>query len=570
MDSARVEDPLEGFNEEFKPANGEIEQQKEEITDLVEQRGIDEEQIVQFRQFTAAGEEWHHGMTKQLVRKVDFHLLPMIGLMYMLNFLDRNNLAQARLGTLEEDLGMTGTDFNLATSILFVGYILMQLPSNLLLTRVRPSIYLGAAMTIWGTISAAQAATQTFGSLVACRFCLGFGKRLNFYFLTVWCLNSKVLYQNRKFELNLRSKGLGSVVSRYLQHVANIAAAEAPFFPGAVFLMSSWYTRSELALRIAWFYFGHSLANAFGGLLGAGVLAGLSGARGISGWRWLFIIEGSITILSAICSMFVLPNYPATTSWLSQEERAYAQWRLIKDAGEADAAGAASIKEGVMMALRDPRLYLFTLLQHASLLSQTFQYFFPTILQTLGYGNIQTLLLTAPVWIAAFLVSLVVTYTSGRFADRSIHIVCLMLISVVGNVIVVSTLNTAVRFFALFLLPLGAVPAYQIILAWVANSFPRPLVKRSVCISFANMIGNSANIYGTYMYPSSDEPRYLKGGSATAADALLVALLAIVARLVLQRQNKKLATREAFESDGHSAEAGGREGSAPAGFRYIL
>lgn len=79
--------------------------------------------------------------------------------------------------------------------------------------------------------------------------------------------------------------------------------------------------------------------------------------------------------------MFVLPNYPATTSWLSQEERAYAQWRLIKDAGEADAAGAASIKEGVMMALRDPRLYLFTLLQHASLLSQTFQYFFPTILQ---------------------------------------------------------------------------------------------------------------------------------------------------------------------------------------------
>ncbi|KAI0384737.1 putative MFS transporter [Hypomontagnella monticulosa] len=497
MENARADDPKEGL----KTANEVIEHQKEEITDVARKRGIDEEQIAQF---TGASEEWHHGMTKKLIRKVDLHLLPMLGLMYMLNFLDRNNLAQARLGTLEEDLGMTGTDFNLATSILFVGYILMQLPSNLLLTRVRPSLYLGAAMTIWGTISAAQAATQTFGSLVACRFCLGF--------------------------------------------------AEAPFFPGAVFLMSSW--RSELALRIAWFYFGHSLANAFGGLLGAGVLAGLSGARGISGWRWLFIIEGSLTIFSAICSTFVLPNYPATTSWLTQEERAYAQWRLIKDAGEADAADASSIKEGVMLALRDPRLYLFTLLQHASLLSQTFQYFFPTILQTLGYGNIETLLLTAPVWMAAFLVSLVVTYTSGRFSDRSIHIVCLMLISVAGNVIVVSTLNTAVRFFALFLLPLGAVPAYQIILAWVANSFPRPLVKRSVCISFANMIGNSANIYGTYI--------------ATAADALLVALLAIVARLVLQRQNKKLAAREAFESDGHSAEAGGREGTAPAGFRYIL
>lgn len=126
-------------------------------------------------------------------------------------------------------------------------------------------------------------------------------------------------------------------------------------------------------------------------------------------------------------------------------------------------ADASSIKEGVMLALRDPRLYLFTLLQHASLLSQTFQYFFPTILQTLGYGNIETLLLTVPVWVVCFLVSLVVTYTSGRFADRSIHIICLMLISVAGNIIVVATLNNAVRFFALFLLPMGAVPAYQVI-----------------------------------------------------------------------------------------------------------
>lgn len=116
----------------------------------------------------------------------------------------------------------------------------------------------------------------------------------------------------------------------------------------------------------------------------------------------------------------------------------------------------------MLLALRDPRLYLFTLLQHASLLSQTFQYFFPSILQTLGYGNIQTLLLTVPVWVLTFLASLVVTYTSGRFADRSIHIICLIMISVAGNIIVVSTLNTAVRFFALFLLPLGAVPAYQV------------------------------------------------------------------------------------------------------------
>ncbi|KAI4866527.1 putative MFS transporter [Hypoxylon rubiginosum] len=521
-DTKIIEESPEGIK---VVVNEEVEHQREIIDAAARKHGIDEDQIALFRQFTAASAEWHDDTAKKLMRKVDLHLLPMLILMYMLNFLDRNNLAQARLGTLEADLGMTGTDFNLATSILFVGYILMQLPSNLLLTRVRPSTHLGVCMAIWGVISTAQAATRTFPALVVCRFFLGF--------------------------------------------------AEAPYFPGAIFLMSSWYTRSELALRIAWFYSGHSVANAFGGLLGAGVLGNLSGAHGIAGWRWLFIIEGSLTVFSAVCSIFILPDYPATTAWLTPEERAYARWRLVQDAGEADEADASSVKEGVMLALRDPRLYLFTLLQHCALLSQTFQYFFPTILQTLGYGNIQTLLLTVPVWVLTFLVSLVVTYTSGRFADRSVHIICLILVSVVGNIIVVASLNTAVRFFALFLLPMGAVPAYQIFLAWTAGSFPRPLVKRSACISIGNMVGNTANIYGTYMYPSSEGPRYLAGGAATAADCLLVAVLAVAARLVLQRQNKKLAAREAFESsDGHSPEppVGGRDATAAAasGFRYIL
>lgn len=286
--------------------------------------------------------------------------------------------------------------------------------------------------------------------------------------------------------------------------------------------------------------------------------------------RWLFIIEGTITVAVALCAAFVLPNYPATTKWLNAEERAYAQWRLHEDTGEDDYAEAASIKDGVMLALKDPRLYIFTLFQHLSLLSQSFQYFFPTIVQTLGFGKIETLLITAPVWIATFLVSLAVTYTSGRFNDRSFHIIALMLISVVGNIIVVSTLNTGARFFAMFLMPMGAVSAYQIILTWLANSFPRPLVKRSACISIANMIGNTANIYGPYMYPSTDEPRYLAGGAATAAVAFSVAAMAVLIRIILKKQNKKLSEREIMESNvgGNDTRAG--QDVRATGFRYIL
>ncbi|KAI5865948.1 allantoate permease [Durotheca rogersii] len=480
----------------------------------------DGKQEVLFQQFGSASQEWHTDMSKRLLRKVDLHLLPMLVLMYLLNFLDRNNLSQARLGTLEVDLGMAGTDFNLATSILFVGYLLMQLPSNLMLTRVPPSIYLGIAMAIWGVISACQAAVKSFGGLIACRFFLGF--------------------------------------------------AEAPFFPGAVFLMSSWYTRGELAHRIGWFYAGSSLANAFGGLLGAGVLGNLSGAHGISGWRWLFIIEGTITVGAALAAALILPNYPATTKWLSEEEKAYAQWRLVEDTGEADNADASTVMDGVRLAFKDPKLYLFTFLQHISLLSQTFQYFFPTIVKALGYDDIKTLLITAPVWLGTFLISLLVTWTSGRFNDRSIHIASLMMVSVAGWLIVTSTTSLGARFFAMFLMPFGAVSSYQIILAWVANSFPRPLVKRSVCISVANMVGNCANIYGSYMFPSRDGPRYAPGGYSTAAIAALVAVMTVIIRFVLIRSNKKLEERENFEASGQGAGAESDPDRRMVGFRYIL
>lgn len=365
----------------------------------VQEKGVDEEQKNFHAAFAGYDAQWHLRMKRKLLFKVDIHLLPLLVAMYLLNFLDRNNLSQARLGTLEKDLHMKGTDFNLATSILFVGYILMQLPSNLIITRVKPSRYIGVVMFIWGAISAAQGAAQSFSGLVVARFFLGF--------------------------------------------------VEAPFFCGAIMLMSSWYTRQELAHRIAWFYSGTSLANAFGGLIGAGVIGNLNGAHGISGWRWLFIIEGSITCGVAIIAFFILPNYPSTTVWLKSEERVYAEWRLLEDTGEADIITAAGLWTGLKLALRDLRVYIFLLLQHASLLSQTFQYFFPSIVKTLGYGSIETLLITAPVWIATFLISLVVTYTSGRTGDRSFHILILQSVAVIGNIIVVSTTNLGARFFAM-------------------------------------------------------------------------------------------------------------------------
>ncbi|KAJ5007386.1 MFS transporter prlL [Colletotrichum sp. SAR 10_99] len=314
--------------------------------------------------------------------------------LYLLNFLDRSNLAQARQGTLEADLGMSGTDFNLATSIFFVGYLLMQLPSNLLLTRVRPSFYLASSCCLWGVVSTCNAGAKTFTHLVVIRFFLGF--------------------------------------------------VEAPFFPGAVFLMSSWYTRAELTRRIAYLYAGNALANMFGGLLGAAILGNLEGDLGHA------------------VAMWILPDYPHTTKWLSEEERAYAAWRLIEDIQEADTYHEQSMWGGVKMAVRDYRLYIFILMQHLSLVTQTFQYFFPTIVGTLGYGKINTLWLTAPCWAATFLISVCVTYSSSKTRDRSLHIFCLTLLSGVGNAIATGSSVVGVRYFAMFLMPMGAISACEL------------------------------------------------------------------------------------------------------------
>ncbi|KAI3577508.1 major facilitator superfamily domain-containing protein [Fusarium oxysporum f. sp. albedinis] len=463
------------------------------------------EQNLESWDFNNQTEEWRKDFDKKLLRKVDMRLMPTLVIMYLLNFLDRSNLAQARQGSLEEDLGMSGTDFNLATSIFFVGYLLMQLPSNLILTKLRPSLYLSASCCLWGVVSTCNAASDSFTHLIVIRFFLGF--------------------------------------------------VEAPFFPGAVFLMSSWYTRAELTRRIAWLYSGNALANMFGGVLGAAILGDLEGAHGIAGWRWLFIIEGVAAIGFSFIAAVALPNYPHTTKWLTQEERAFAAWRLAQDISEVDAYGEKTIWDGVKLAVRDYRLYLFVLLQHVSLISQTFQYFFPTIVGTLGYGKITTLWLTAPAWFATFLLSVCVTLSSAKTNDRSLHIICLMLVAAIGNAIAAATTVVGARFFAMFLMPMGSVASYQIIVSWVANSFPRPLVKRSAVIAICNMIGNTAS------------------GSANAAICVIVALLALLLRYVHKWENKKLDKAEAEENavateDG-KIDMAAATGTQRSGFRYI-
>jgi MFS family permease len=175
---------------------------------------------------------------KRLKRKLDSRCALFV-LIYIMNYLDRNNIAAARLKGLQDDLNLSYDQYATCLSILYVGYILMQVPSNIFINRIeRPSLYIAVIMFLWGLVSTLSGNVHNFAGMVAVRFFLGF--------------------------------------------------VEAAFLPGALLILSKWYTRRELTVRNAILFCGNLISNAFSALIGAGVLSNMQGVLGHAAWRWLF------------------------------------------------------------------------------------------------------------------------------------------------------------------------------------------------------------------------------------------------------------------------------------------
>ena len=155
-----------------------------------------------------------------------------------------------------------------------------------------------------------------------------------------------------------------------------LGVVEAPYYPGALYLLSIFYTRKEVATRISVLYTGNILATAFAGLIAAGVFEGLSNVGGLHGWQWLFILQGAVTFAIAVLSAFILPDDPLKTRWLSHEERELANSRIVADT--VGAKHATSSWKGLVEAGKDPKIWLFAFMQHMHLAANGFKNFFPT------------------------------------------------------------------------------------------------------------------------------------------------------------------------------------------------
>lgn len=149
-----------------------------------------------------------------------------------------------------------------------------------------------------------------------------------------------------------------------------LGLTEAPYYPGAVYLLSTFYTRKEVATRIAILYTGNILATAFAGLIAAGVFHGMDDLAGLAGWKWLFILQGAVTFLIAIVGFFLLPDTPLTTKWLTQEERDLAYNRMELDTVENK--GETSTTQGLKQAAKDPMVWIFCFMAHMHLAANGF------------------------------------------------------------------------------------------------------------------------------------------------------------------------------------------------------
>jgi hypothetical protein len=303
--------------------------------------------------------------------------------------------------------------------------------------------------------------------------------------------------------------------------------------------------------------------------------------------RWVFIIEGAITVVIACSAFFILPNFPRTTSWLTEEERQLAAYRLIEDVGEDDWTDSASQSffHGLKLALADIKTWvlmilLLSIVSSVSLLKiiitsnstdrlkASVTNFFPTVVKTLGYGNVQTLLLTAPPYVLAVITTYLNAWHADRTGERFLHIVIPLCVGVVAFILCAATHSTAPRYVAMMLMVPGVYTGYVVALTWISNSLPRPAAKRAAALAFINAISNTSSIYASYMYPQpkKGQPNLTVPLSVDCATAVLAIIMATIMRVILARLNKKLNKGEHVEGAINAVPGQGQEN----GFRFLL
>ncbi|KAI8067948.1 major facilitator superfamily domain-containing protein [Gongronella butleri] len=415
---------------------------------------------------------------KQLVRTLDLRLLVWSCAGYFANGLDRNNMPYAYTSGMKEDLDLQSDEYNWAVTMFFIGYVVLQIPCNAIITRVRPSLMLPAIMFLWGAVVCFMALVQNHQGLYGLRICLGF--------------------------------------------------AEAAFYPGMVYLLGSWYTKRELGSRTAIFVAGSQISGAFSGLISGAISQTLDGHNGLRGWRYLFIIEGLIAVFVSLFGFFVLPDTPSTTRFMTPEMREVAQLRLQRQGRQTTVTGFnwVTFRNLFTSPYILGYIVVFSIMQIGmQMLTQ-----FPIVLKTMGYSTTWASYMNAPVWIVAAIVIIAQGYLSDWRYHRVWHIVGGAIITIIFYIILVAVnggeVPTALLFVCVYFITpvLGISP---IMMSWLNEFYSVDLETRALAIAATNSIGNLApNFANVKIWLVTDAPAFRMGKIITMA--LMIVLVIIV------------------------------------------
>ncbi|CAG9991041.1 unnamed protein product [Clonostachys byssicola] len=432
--------------------------------------------------------------TKRILRKVDYRLIPMLTLLYVVGFLDRGNIGNAKVAGMNVDLGLTSSQYNIALTVFFFPYAFFEVPSNIVLKLLRPSIWICIMMSSWGLVMTMQGLVKGYNDLVITRFFLGL--------------------------------------------------TEAGFFPAANYLLTTWYCRFEVQTRIAVFYSAASLAGAFSGLL-AFAIEKMDGVGDLAGWRWIFILEGILTVVIAITLPWTLPDSPETASFLTREEKDVIHRRLEQDSGTS--AGTVQTNEKfqwkfLWAALSEWRLYFGMIAYWGnSVCLYSFTYSAPSIILDLGYSAANAQLLTIPI----YLVGVISTLVFARLADKKKYrwpcIVTPFGIAFCGFIALLSIPHPrfpGLTYAFLFTIPAGVYPPLVGILAWSGNNLS-PTWKRAVGMALLISLGNLGGAIGSNIFIEQQKPRYPLGYGFCLGICGAAIICVTVLKYSWKRENKK-------------------------------
>ncbi|PWN45404.1 MFS general substrate transporter [Ceraceosorus guamensis] len=426
---------------------------------------------------------------KRTMRKVDWRLVPILAALYSISLIDRTNISLARAAGMGRTLNLNipGTNYySIAVLIFFVPYILFELPSNLGMRRWGAAKWLGGATILWGIVMLAMGFVETWQQLAACRALLGI--------------------------------------------------FEAALFPGAVYLLSSWYPRAEVQRRMSIFYSLSILASGLSAILAYGL--GLIRMYKNQGWRSIFIIEGIITVVLGVIGALTIVDFPGPKAkFLNEEQRAIVKTRIERD--RADFVQDSMTFSKLMRFSLDLKIWA-TAVQFfgATLASYSLSYFLPRILAGMGFDVALSQLLVAPPYVWALVPVIGSAFISDRFQVRTPLIAFNAICTIIGTSVYSYATGTGPRYFGVCLAVGGCNSVVPLVIGYSQINI-RGSAKRAFTSAIVVAFGGIGGIAAGVSFTERAAPHYTEGIHLTLAMNAITVGICVLQHIVFRVQNKR-------------------------------